>query len=105
MAAFLTRNDVRYDVCYLKLIPHFLLICGVCIDAIDSNSGTSFSERFNAVVTAFSEQKSVSNKKAAKVSEWKVTSNIEKKTTISGQFCIRLFIYKSQLQGKINNAV
>lgn len=52
-------------------MPHFLLICGVCMDAIDSNRGTSFSDRFSAVVTALKEQKSVSNRNAAKVSECK----------------------------------
>lgn len=56
---------------HLKLMPHFLLIWGVCMDAIDSNSGISFSERLRAVVTALKEQKSVSNRNAANVSECK----------------------------------
>lgn len=56
---------------HLKLMPHFLLICGVCMDAMDSKSGISFSERFKVVVTALREQKSVSNRNAANVSECK----------------------------------
>lgn len=63
------------DCCgHLKLMPHFLLICGVCMDAIDSNSGISFSERFKTVVTALKEQKSVSNRNAANVSECRYIS-------------------------------
>lgn len=59
---------------HLKLTPYFLVTCGECIDATESKSGTSFSDRFRADVTVLSEQNSVASKKAASVSDCRYSS-------------------------------
>lgn len=50
-------------------MPYFLVTCGECMDATESNKGTSFADKFSAVVTVFSEQNSVARRNAAKASD------------------------------------
>lgn len=55
-------------------MPYFFVTCGECMDATESNNGTSLADRLSADVTAFSEQNSVANKNAANVSDCKYIS-------------------------------
>lgn len=52
-------------------MPYFLVTCGECIDATDSNRGTSLSVKLRVDVTVLSEQNSVVSKNSAKVSDCK----------------------------------
>lgn len=67
-------ESVSAEVCYLKLMPYFFVTCGECIEATESNRGTSFADKFNALVTVFNEQNSVANRKAANVSDCRYIS-------------------------------
>jgi len=65
----LAQQTATAAACHLKLIPHLRLILGVCIYAIDSNSGTSFSESCRGFVMSLRRQGSVSSRNAANVSD------------------------------------